>query len=163
MQIDPGKQKGNQVAQASRRGTFLEIAEEVKAQIADDPEMTRLPTVAEIMERRGVSRGVVLRAFDVLRTEGVAEPVPGARWRVVRAGELVDRRPLEERIADIVVADGLEEGEAFPSASALAERFGVSRPTVTKALNALEAAGVLASEGQGKARTVRALSVRKEG
>ncbi|WP_407565859.1 GntR family transcriptional regulator [Streptomyces sp. 184] len=148
--------------QASPRGTFLEIAAEVRAQIADDPEMTRLPTVADLMQRRGVSRGVVLRAFDVLREEGAAEPVPGGRWRVVRAGEHVDRRPLDERIADIITADGLEVGEPFPSASALAGRFRVSRPTVTKALDKLEAAGVLASEGQGKARTVRAVPVQEE-
>lgn len=151
------------MAQASPRGTFLEIAAEVRAQIADDPEMTRLPTVADLMQRRRVSRGVVLRAFDVLREEGVAEPVPGGRWRVVRADERVDRRPLDDRIADIITADGLEVGQPFPSASALAGRFGVSRPTVTKALDKLEAAGVLASEGQGKVRTVRAVPVHEEG
>ncbi|MEO3767693.1 GntR family transcriptional regulator [Streptomyces sp. B5E4] len=149
--------------QASARGTFLEIAAEVKGEIADDPEMTRLPTVADLMQRRRVSRGVVLRAFDVLREEGIAEPVPGGRWRVIRAGEQIDRRPLDERIADVIRADGLAAGEAFPSASALAGRFGVSRPTVTKALDKLEAAGVLASEGQGKARTVRAVPAQEEG
>lgn len=149
--------------QASPRGTFLDIAAEVRAQIVADPEMTKLPAVADLVQRRGVSRGVVLRAFEVLRADGVAEPVPGGRWRVIRAGEQIDRRPLEERIADIVSADGLEVGEAFPSASALAGRFGVSRPTVTKALDRLEAAGVLASAGQGKVRTVRAVPVREEG
>ncbi|WP_075986726.1 helix-turn-helix domain-containing protein [Streptomyces sp. FR-008] len=35
-------------------------------------------------------------------------------------------------------------GQPFPSASALAERVGVSRPTVTKTLEKLETAGVLA-------------------
>ncbi|GAA1504534.1 hypothetical protein GCM10009802_61070 [Streptomyces synnematoformans] len=148
--------------QASPRGTSLEIAAEVKAQIAGDSEITRLPTVAELMRRRQVSRGVVLRAFEALRAEGVAEPVPGGRWRVIRAGEQIDRRPLEGRIADIVAADGFEVGEAFPSAAALAGRFGVSRPTVTKALDKLEAAGVLTSEGQGRARTVRAVPVGEE-
>ncbi|MER6525741.1 GntR family transcriptional regulator [Streptomyces sp. NPDC001508] len=148
--------------QASPRGTFLEIAAEVKALVASDPEMTKLPTVADLRQRHGVSRGVVLRAFEVLQKEGVAEPVPGGRWRVVRASEQADRRPLEERIADIVTKDRLEAGAAFPSASALAERFGVSRPTVTKALDKLEAAGVLASGGQGKVRTVRAVPIREE-
>lgn len=148
--------------QASPRGTFLEIAAEVKAQVANDPEMTKLPTVADLRQRHGVSRGVVLRAFEVLQKAGVAEPVPGGRWRVVRAGEQVDRRPLEERVADIITADKLDVGAAFPSASTLAERFRVSRPTVTKALDKLEAAGVLASEGQGKVRTVRAVPIREE-
>jgi DNA-binding GntR family transcriptional regulator len=148
--------------QASPRGTFLEIAAAVKGQIEDHPETTELPSVLEIMRERGVSRGVVLRAFDVLRKEGVAEPVPGGRWRVVRAGEPVDRRPLAERIADVITDEGLDVGAAFPSASTLADRFGVSRPTVTKALDKLEAAGVLASGGQGKVRTVRAVPIREE-
>ncbi|MFF8944282.1 GntR family transcriptional regulator [Streptomyces sp. NPDC014864] len=109
-----------------------------------------------------ISRGVALRAFGVLQRDGVAEPVPGGRWRVVRASERSDRRPLDERIAAIITDEGLEVGAAFPSASALASRFGVSRPTVTKALDRLEAAGLLANGGQGKVRTVRALPIREE-
>jgi DNA-binding GntR family transcriptional regulator len=134
----------------------------VKARIAADPNMTELPSLAEVMGDHKVSRGVALRAFGVLRQEGVAEPAPGERWRVVRSGARVDRRPLDQRIADVIAADGLEVGEAFPSASALAERFGVSRPTVAKALEKLETAGVLAGGGQGKVRTVRALPIREE-
>ncbi|KQX80757.1 GntR family transcriptional regulator [Streptomyces sp. Root1310] len=147
---------------ASPRGTFLKVADAVKALIEADPDMTELPSLAEVMSNHKVSRGVALRAFGVLRQEGMAEPVPGERWRVVRPGALVDRRPLDQRIADVITADGLEVGEAFPSASVLAERFGVSRPTVTKALEKLETAGVLAGGGQGKVRTVRALSIREE-
>lgn len=97
----------------------------------------------------------------MLRQEGVAEPVPGERWRVVRVGAQIDRRPLDQRIAEIIATEGLKVGEAFPSASALAERFRVSRPTVTKALEKLEAAGVLAGGGQGKVRTVRAVPARE--
>lgn len=148
--------------EANPRGTFLKIAHSVKRQIEDDPTMTELPSLAEVMRDHKVSRGVALRAFGVLRQEGVAEPAPGERWRVVRAGAQVDRRPLDQRIADIITAEGLEAGEAFPSASTLAERFGVSRPTVTKALEKLEAAGVLAGGGQGKVRTVRAVPAREE-
>ncbi|MER5522557.1 GntR family transcriptional regulator [Streptomyces sp. NPDC002763] len=36
---------------------------------------------------------------------------------------------------DVITDEGLSVGAAFPSASVLAARFGVSRPTVTKALN----------------------------
>jgi DNA-binding FadR family transcriptional regulator len=114
------------------------------------------------MSNHKVSRGVALRAFGVLRQEGLAEPVPGGRWRVVRADAGVDRRPLDQRIADIITVEGLKAGEAFPSASALAGRFGVSRPTVTKALEKLETAGVLAGGGQGRVRTVRAVPTREE-
>ncbi|MEU8787886.1 GntR family transcriptional regulator [Streptomyces sp. NPDC048643] len=148
--------------QASPRGTFLKVADAVKARIMADPDMTELPSLAEVMRDHNVSRGVALRAFGVLRQEGVAEPAPGERWRVVRSGARVDRRPLDQRVADVIAADGLEVGEAFPSASALAERFGVSRPTVAKALEKLETAGVLAGGGQGKVRTVRNLPIREE-
>jgi DNA-binding GntR family transcriptional regulator len=147
--------------QANPRGTFLKIADSVKRQIESDPDMSELPTLAEVMRDHEVSRGVALRAFGVLRQEGMAEPVPGGRWRVLRAGLRVDRRPLDQRVAEIIVTDGLKAGEAFPSASALAERFGVSRPTVTKALEKLEAAGVLAGGGQGKVRTVRTVPARE--
>lgn len=148
--------------QASPRGTFLQIAEVVKAQIRADQHMTRLPAVGDLMRDHGVSRGVVLRAFKELQAAGVAEPVRGGRWRVVRQGEQTDRRPLEQRIADVITAEGFEVGTKFLSASDLMGRFRVSRPTVTKALDKLEAAGVLASEGQGKVRTVRTVPNREE-
>ncbi len=141
----------------SPRGTFVKIADAVKAEIEAEPEMTELPTLAMLMERYGVSRGVALRAFNVLRGEGVAEPVPGGRWRVIKEGQGIDRRPLAERLAEVITADGIAVGDPFPSTSALATRFGVSRPTVTKALDKLEAAGLLSEARQGKQRTVLAL------
>ncbi|MEU8579094.1 GntR family transcriptional regulator [Streptomyces asoensis] len=146
--------------QASPRDTYLQVAEVVKAQIKSDTQMTHLPPAADLMRDHDVSRGVVLRAFKVLEKDGVAEPVRGGRWRVVREGEQVDRRPLDERIADLIPA--FKEGQAFFSASDLMGKFGVSRPTVTKALDRLEAVGVLASAGQGKVRTVRAVPNREE-
>ncbi|MCP3766412.1 GntR family transcriptional regulator [Streptomyces sp. MAR25Y5] len=148
--------------QANPRGTFLKVADTLRMRIEADPNMAELPPLAEVMSDHKVSRGVALRAFAVLKQEGVAEPTPGGRWRIVRAGARADRRPLEQRFADIITTDGLEVGQRFPSASALAERFGVSRPTVTKALEKLETAGVLAGGGQGKVRTVRAVPTREE-
>ncbi|KJK38977.1 transcriptional regulator [Streptomyces variegatus] len=148
--------------QASPRGTFLHVAEAVKAQIKADPQMTHLPAAADLMRAHNVSRGVALRAFKALERDGVAEPVQGGRWRVRRNGDPVDRRPLVERIAEIIATEGFEVGASFLSTSQLMDRFEVSRPTVTKALDKLEAAGVLASEGQGKVRTVRAVPMREE-
>ncbi|MGW0089594.1 GntR family transcriptional regulator [Streptomyces sp. NPDC003328] len=148
--------------QANPRGTFLKIADSVRRRIESDPDMTELPSLAEVMRDHKVSRGVALRAFDVLRQDGMAEPVPGDRWRVVREGARVDRRPLDQRVSEIIVTEGLEAGEAFPSASVLAKRFGVSRPTMTKALEKLEAAGVLTGGGQGRVRAVRAVPAGEE-
>ncbi|MFI9834007.1 GntR family transcriptional regulator [Streptomyces sp. NPDC051913] len=140
----------------------MQIAEVVKSQLQADPQMTRLPAAGDLMREHGVSRGVVLRAFKELQANGIAEPVRGGRWRVVREGEHVDPRPLDERVAEIIATEGFEVGAKFLSASDLMGRFKVSRPTVTKALDKLEAAGVLASEGQGKVRTVRAVPNREE-
>ncbi|MCX4531931.1 GntR family transcriptional regulator [Streptomyces sp. NBC_01669] len=148
--------------QASPRGTFLKIADVVRAHIDADEEMTELPSAADLMREHGVSRGVVLRVFGALQKEGVAEPVPGGRWRVVRRGESVDRRPLAERLADVITDDEIAVGSPFPSASALCARFGVSRPTVSKALDKLQAAGLVSEGKQGKQRTVLSLPNRKE-
>ncbi|MFJ5288609.1 GntR family transcriptional regulator [Streptomyces sp. NPDC088348] len=148
--------------QASPRGTFLKIADIVRAQIDADDEMVELPSAADLMRNHGVSRGVALRVFGALQKEGVAEPVPGGRWRVVRRGESTDRRPLAERLADVITDDGLAAGEAFPSTSVLCARFGVSRPTVSKALDKLHAAGLVSEGAQGKQRTVLSLPNREE-
>ncbi|MFF2522137.1 GntR family transcriptional regulator [Streptomyces liangshanensis] len=124
--------------------------------------MAELPSAAELMHDYGVSRGVALRAFSALRLEGAAEPVPGGRWRVVRPGREVDRRPLAERLALVITEDNLHVGSRFPSTTELSGRFGVSRPTVSKALDKLESAGLLSEARQGRQRTVRALPKRTE-
>lgn len=143
--------------QPNPRGTFLKIAEALRAQLDANPEMTELPSAAELMRTHGVSRGVALRVFAVLQKERCAEPVPGGRWRVIREDdEPRDRRPLADRIAEVIRVDKLEIGEPFLSSAALSDRFGVSRPTVGKALSQLEADGLLSESRQGKPRTVLA-------
>ncbi|MFD8464930.1 GntR family transcriptional regulator [Streptomyces cyaneofuscatus] len=114
------------------------------------------------MRDHGVSRGVALRAFAILQKEGIAAPVPGGRWRVVRPGRDLHRRPLVERLSDVITDDHLVVGAAFPGTTELSSRFAVSRPTVSKALDKLEAAGLLSEARQGKQRTVRALPKRTE-
>ncbi|MER6782727.1 MULTISPECIES: GntR family transcriptional regulator [unclassified Streptomyces] len=148
--------------QFSPRGTFLKIADALKARIGADASMAELPSLAEVMAEHGVSRGVALRAFRVLQVEGVAEPVPGSRWRVVRADVTADRRPLSERIAALITAEGLAVGAVFLSEGELSSRLGASRPTISKALTQLEAAGLLTEGGQGKRRSVRALPPQRE-
>lgn len=143
--------------QVNPRGTFLKVADALKARIDADPQMTHLPPVDEVMSEYKVSRNLVLRAYRALHADGAAEPVPGRRWRVIRTGQTAQTRPLHERIADIITAESLGVGAAFPSSLTLAGRFGVCRPTVTRALDRLVADGVLASGGQGAVRTVRSL------
>ncbi|MER7817072.1 GntR family transcriptional regulator [Streptomyces sp. NPDC096153] len=159
---DDEHEKGERVSQeASPRGTFLKIADVVKAEIDAKPEMAELPSAAELMREHGVSRGVALRVFGVLEKEGRAERVPGGRWRVIRPGQERNRRPLTELVAEVIRSENLGVGDKFPSTSALAKRFGVARPTVAKALDKLEAAGLLSESQQGKQRIVLALPGRE--
>ncbi|MGA5043977.1 GntR family transcriptional regulator [Streptomyces arboris] len=148
--------------QASPRGTYLKIADIVKSRIESDDEMTELPSAAEVMREYGVSRGVALRVFAVLQKEGVAVQVPGGRWRVTRPGQDVTPPPLAERLANLLAEGDLPVGARFPSTTELSARFGVSRPTVSKALSKLEAVGLLSEAQQGKQRIVRALPKREE-
>ncbi|MCX4602394.1 GntR family transcriptional regulator [Streptomyces anulatus] len=148
--------------QGSPRGTYLRIADVVREQICADSTLRELPSAADLMREHGVSRGVALRAFAVLQSDGVAERVPGGRWRVIRPGQSVDRRSLADRLTDVIVDDALTVGADFPSTTELSTRFGVSRPTVSRALDKLEAAGLLSEARQGRQRTVRALPKRTE-
>jgi DNA-binding transcriptional MocR family regulator len=50
----------------------------VKTQIKADPDMSELPSAADLMRNYKISRGVALRAFGILQKDGFAEPVPGA-------------------------------------------------------------------------------------
>ena len=147
--------------QKSPRGTYLKIADALRSQIEADSGMTVLPALTDIMTTYGVSRGVAMRAVNVLRTEGIAEAVPGARWRVLRDGQHANPRPLVERITAVITDDRLEVGAEFPSATVLCARFQVSRPTVRRALDKLAAEGLLSEGAQGKARTVLALPSRE--
>ena len=148
--------------QASPRGTYLMIAGALKDQIDADAGMTELPSHAEIMSAHTVSRGVAIRAVNVLKAEGRVEAVPGAKWRVVRdASQRGDSRPLVEQVKGVITDDRLQVGSEFPSATVLCGRFGVSRPTLRRALDRLAAEGLLSEGAQGKARTVLALPDRE--
>ncbi|AIS02572.1 winged helix-turn-helix domain-containing protein [Streptomyces glaucescens] len=89
--------------------------------------------------------------------DGIAAPDPGDRWKVTWRQGPGDDRPLAERITSLITQDELAVGAVFPSESKLAERLGVSRPSLRKALAQLEASGILAGGGQGKQRTLRSL------
>lgn len=105
------------------------------------------------MSAHGVSRNTVRRALKVLEGAGVVESAPGIGWCVVRSG---DRRPLAQRMADLIAEDSLSEGDTYPSEAKLCERFGASRTAVRRVLAQMEGNGLLATV-HGKGRTVRAL------
>lgn len=141
------------MSEASPRGTYLVIAEALRSEIEEREGVDALPSEADLMSSHGVARNTIRRALKVLEADGVVESAPGIGWRVARGG---DRRPLADRMADVVAEDSLSVGDTYPSEAKLCERFGASRTAVRRVLAQMEGNGLLATV-HGKGRTVRAL------
>ncbi|MGW7627333.1 winged helix-turn-helix domain-containing protein [Streptomyces griseoincarnatus] len=141
------------MSQASPRGTYLVIAEALRAEIQEGEGTGTLPSEADMMRSHGVGRNTVRRALKVLEADGIVESVPGIGWRPARGG---DRRSLAERMTDVIAEDSLSVGDAYPSEAKLCERFGASRTAVRRVLAQMEGNGLLTTV-HGKGRTVRAL------
>ncbi|WP_049574962.1 GntR family transcriptional regulator [Streptomyces sp. SBT349] len=148
------------MSQASPRGTYLQVAEAIRAQIGEDRAPDALPPVSQLMQQHRASRSLITRALKSLQRDGVVTSVQGAGWRVVRGGD--DVRPLVERMRAVFAEDALAAGDAFPSEAELCARFGRSRTAVRSALAELEGAGLL-ERAPGKPRLVRALPDQQTG
>ncbi|WP_043266104.1 GntR family transcriptional regulator [Streptomyces sp. CT34] len=141
--------------QASPRGTYLQISESLRQKIEKGKINEALPSEAELVSTYGVGRSTIGRALKELKAEGIIESVQGAGWYVVGTG---DRRPLVERVTDLLRADGVKVGDPFPSENELCERFGVSRTAVRSAIAQLEGRGLI-GVGASRRREVRALPI----
>ncbi|MFE0987770.1 winged helix-turn-helix domain-containing protein [Streptomyces rochei] len=141
------------MSQASPRGTYLVIAEALRAEIEERNGVDALPSEADMMRSHGVGRNTIRRALKVLEAEGVVESAPGIGWRPARGG---DRRSLAERMTDLISEESLSVGDTYPSEAKLCERFGASRTAVRRVLAQMEGNGLLTTV-HGKGRTVRAL------
>ncbi|MFF4695939.1 GntR family transcriptional regulator [Streptomyces chattanoogensis] len=139
--------------QASPRGTYLQISESLRQEIAKGKISVALPSEAELMSTYGVGRTTVGRALKALKADGVIESVQGAGWYVAGTG---DRRPLVDKVLDLLRAKGAKVGDTFPSEKELCERFEVSRTAVRSAIAQLEGRGMIAM-GSNRRRQVRAL------
>ncbi|KWT63150.1 DNA-binding protein [Streptomyces albus subsp. albus] len=144
--------------QATPRGTYLQISESLRQKIEKGKITEGLPSEAELMRTYGVGRTTVGRALNALKSEGLIESVQGAGWYVAGTG---DRRPLVQRMTDLLRAQGVEPGAPFPSEKDLCAQFGVSRTAVRTAIAQMEGAGLI-EKGPGRGRLVRALPVTQE-
>ncbi|MYV40944.1 GntR family transcriptional regulator [Streptomyces sp. SID1328] len=144
------------MADASPRGTYLQVAAALRQRIRSGAIADRMPSEAAISAEFGVARTTVRRALASLESEGIIESIAGL-GRHVRNGE-AHQAPYE-RVRDDLLAqmqDGrLPAGETMPSEPTLATAYGVSRGTVRRALAVLEAEGRVQSR-QGVGRVVRA-------
>lgn len=114
-----------------------------------------LPSKDELAERAGVSPHTILKAFALLKQEGTLEGSRGHRYRLSAAGDsrrlitpsvlwsaagnassqtwLKTRQELEKDILNNIFRPGVP----LPSLKELQVRYGVSYPTIKKALEAL--------------------------
>ena len=139
--------------QASPRGTYLQVSESLRQKIKEGEITEGLPSQAKLMSDYGVSRSTIERALSVLKSEGVIESVQGAGWYVAGTG---DRRPLVERVTDLLRAEGVKVGDRFPTEKELCERFSASRTAVRSAIAQMEGQGLI-GKGATRGREVRAL------
>jgi DNA-binding GntR family transcriptional regulator len=117
-----------------------------------------LPSEAALMRTYGVGRTTIGRALAELKADGLIESVQGSGWYVAGTG---DRRPLVERITDLLRGEGVKVGDPFPSESALCEEFNVSRTAVRSAIARMEGLGLIGKRADRR-REVRALPVDPE-
>jgi DNA-binding GntR family transcriptional regulator len=146
---------------ATAWGAYKRITEALRARITGEEFApgAALPSEAALCGEYGVARNTLRRALDQLADEGLIEARPG-RGRVVlsQAGAAAPVVPQYQVMATdlraLIQSGDLRPGDALPSESALAERYGVARGTVRHALAELEGAGLVASV-HGKGRFVR--------
>ncbi|WP_405743213.1 GntR family transcriptional regulator [Streptomyces sp. NBC_01525] len=138
---------------ASPRGTYLVIADALRKEIAEGRFEEGFPSEAELMRTHGVARTTVRRALDVLESEGLIHSAPGVGRAVGKASA---RRPLVQRITDLIKERGFEVGDAVPSEATLCADLAVSRTALRSALSSLEGQGVLQAV-HGKGRFIRAV------
>ena len=143
--------------QGSPRGTYLEVSERLREKIGRGEIAEALPSQSALMSEYNVSRSTIERALAALRAEGVVESVQGAGWFVAGSG---DRRPLVEKVTDLLRADGVSVGDRFPTEKELCERFRASRTAVRSAIAQMEGQGLI-GKGAVRGREVRALPVER--
>jgi DNA-binding GntR family transcriptional regulator len=114
-----------------------------------------LPSQAALVGAYNVSRSTIERALAALKADGVIESVQGSGWYVAGSG---DRRPLVEKVTDLLRADGVSVGDRFPTEKELCEQFGASRTAVRSAIAQMEGQGLI-GKGATRGREVRALPV----
>ena len=140
----------------SPRGTYLQIAEHLRAQIAGGELLpgAMLPSEASLSARYGVARGTARRALAELEREGLVTATPARGRRVGPAGDRETSPRRAEVLAELrseLEAGEHESGAPFLSVTEVCERFGVTRHTARRVLSSLEDAGlVIAVHGKGR-------------
>ncbi|MEU1814955.1 GntR family transcriptional regulator [Streptomyces roseifaciens] len=142
------------MSQASPRGTYLQVAGALREQIEAGEISEKLPSKADLRRIHGVGGSTIDRALAVLKAEGLVESVQGAASYVAGTG---DRRPLVEKMTDLLRIGGTKPGDPFLTEDELCERFYASRTAVRSAIAKMEGQGLLSSAAPGRRREVQTL------
>jgi DNA-binding GntR family transcriptional regulator len=131
----------------SGRSLHEQVAATITNQIGtgDLPPGGRLPAEAELAEEFGVARSTVREALRRLEESGTIVRRQGRRY-VAGPSEVPD--VAYEVVADSLMRDISQRrrpGDRLPGESTLAADYGVSRPTVRKALELLDGEGLVYS------------------
>jgi DNA-binding GntR family transcriptional regulator len=145
---------------ATAWGAYKDITAALRGRIAggEFAPGAPLPSESALCSEYKVARNTLRRALDQLADEGLIAVQPG-RGRIVATGEATARpvpqyRTMAADLRTAIETGELQPGDALPSESALAERYGVSRGTARHALAELDGAGLVESI-HGKGRFVR--------
>ncbi|MFI1455957.1 GntR family transcriptional regulator [Streptomyces roseus] len=145
------EERGGGVSNPSPRGTFLTIAEVLRARIAEGAYPNGLPSEAEIGSEFGVARTTVRRALRALEKAGAVATVAGVGRQAAGGSQVAPYKQIMTDLLDRIRTGELPAGARLPSEAELAESYGVARGTVRRALHELEAAGhVQAQHGVGR-------------
>ncbi|WP_328927648.1 GntR family transcriptional regulator [Streptomyces sp. NBC_00190] len=145
------RKKEEGVSNPSPRGTYLTIAEALRARIAEGIYPDGLPSEAEIGREFGVARTTVRRALRALEEAGDVATVAGVGRRVAGGSQVAPYKRIMADLLDRILTGELPAGARLPSEAELSDSYGVSRGTVRRAVHELEAAGhVQARHGVGR-------------
>ncbi|MFD9572910.1 GntR family transcriptional regulator [Streptomyces sp. NPDC059982] len=135
----------------SPRGTYLTIAEALRARIAEGMYPGGLPSEAEIGREFNVARTTVRRALRALEETGDVTTVAGVGRRVAGASQMAPYQQIMTDLLDRIRTGDLPAGARLPSEAELSEAYHVSRGTIRRAVRELESAGhVQAQHGVGR-------------
>ncbi|MEU7004479.1 GntR family transcriptional regulator [Nonomuraea sp. NPDC046570] len=105
---------------------------------------SRLPREADLAEQFNVSKGTARQALQMLAAEGLVTPVHGKGWFVGGEQDALTRTgEVAEAVRRAILSGEYANGSRLPGESTLAERLGVARVTVRRAIALLEAEGIV--------------------
>ncbi|MEU1419225.1 GntR family transcriptional regulator [Kitasatospora sp. NPDC005751] len=113
-----------------------------------------LPSEQELMQKHSASRDTVRAALKDLEALGVVVRRRGLRRQVAGATGEADLAYLRTaaRIREDIESGTYRLGAVLPGAETLGRTYGVSRPTVSAALDQLERSGVIERTTSGRRR-----------